>query len=60
MVGGVQATVLFSGLAPGFSGLYQVDIQVPNGVVAGDDVPVKVTMLGASNTATISVQPRGK
>jgi uncharacterized protein (TIGR03437 family) len=57
-IGGVPATVLFSGLAPGFSGLYQLDIQVPPGVANGDDVPVKVTMLGASDTATVSVQPR--
>jgi uncharacterized protein (TIGR03437 family) len=57
-VGGVAAQVLFSGLAPGFAGLYQMDIQVPGGVANGDDVPVKVTMLGASDTATISIQPR--
>jgi uncharacterized protein (TIGR03437 family) len=57
-VGGVSAAVLYSGLAPGFPGLYQIDIQVPPGVASGDDVPVQVTILGASDTATISVQPR--
>jgi uncharacterized protein (TIGR03437 family) len=57
-IGGVPATVLFSGLAPGFAGLYQVDVQVPSGVASGDSIPVKVTMLGASDTAASSIQPR--
>ena len=45
------------GLAPGFIGLYQVNVQVPQGVAAGDAVPV-VLSTGAipSNTVTISVR----
>ena len=35
-VGGVAAFVGFAGLAPGFIGLYQVNVQVPQGVAAGD------------------------
>src|SRR5579863_2725110 len=31
-VGGLPATVLFSGMAPGAAGEYQVDFQVPSGV----------------------------
>lgn len=31
-IGGVSATVSFSGLAPGFVGLYQVNVQVPSRV----------------------------
>ncbi len=58
-VGGVPATILYSGLAPGFPGEYQVDIQVPAGVTPGDDVPVTITMPGSiTDTVTISVQPR--
>ena len=56
-IGGVPATPLFSGLAPGFAGEYQIDVQVPAGVASGDSVPVVVTMLGASDTANISIQP---
>jgi uncharacterized protein (TIGR03437 family) len=57
IIGGVSAKVQFSGLAPGFAGLYQVNVQVPDGVSPGDAVPVVVTIGGVpSNTATIAVQ----
>ncbi len=54
-IGGETAQVLFSGLAPGSSGLYQIDVLVPN-VPAGAQ-PLTVTVLNvASNTTTLSVQ----
>jgi uncharacterized protein (TIGR03437 family) len=57
MIGGVPATVLFSGLAPGAVGEYQVNVQVPTGVTPGPAVPVTISMANAtSNTATIGVQ----
>jgi len=53
-IGGVPATVSFSGLAPGFVGLCQVNLLVPN-VPAGDQ-QVIVTIGGvASNPAIITV-----
>jgi uncharacterized protein (TIGR03437 family) len=56
-IGGAPAAVSFSGLAPGFFGLYQVNVQVPIGVAAGDAVPVVVSSGAiASNTVTISVR----
>ncbi|HUJ49819.1 MAG TPA: IPT/TIG domain-containing protein [Bryobacteraceae bacterium] len=55
-IGGIPAKILFSGLAPGYAGEYQIDVQVPAGVTNGDNVPIVVTMLGASDTAAISVQ----
>ena len=56
-VGGISAPISFAGLAPGFVGLYQVNVQVPQGVAAGDAVPV-VLSIGTivSNTVTISVR----
>jgi len=47
MVGGVAALVQFSGLAPGYAGLYQVNIQIPAGAPSGDDVSVTLTLPGA-------------
>lgn len=32
----LQASIAFSGLAPGFAGLYQINFTVPSGLVAGD------------------------
>jgi len=56
-IGGVPASVVFAGLAPGYIGLYQVNVQVPQGVAAGDAVPVMLsTGAMASNTVIISVR----
>jgi uncharacterized protein (TIGR03437 family) len=56
-IGGVNAPVSFSGLAPGFVGLYQVNAQVPTGAPSGNAVPVILNIGGvASNTVTIAVQ----
>jgi uncharacterized protein (TIGR03437 family) len=56
-VGGRPADVLFSGLAPGFAGLYQVNAVMPSGVAAGDAVPVVLTSAGQSSPpVTIAVR----
>jgi len=55
-IGGIPATVLFSGIAPGTAGEYQVDLQVPTGVPAGDAVPITISMPGSTTgTATIAI-----
>src|ERR1017187_10566739 len=55
-IGGVAATVSYSGLTPGGVGLYQVNAQVPAGVAIGNAVPVAVSIGGAtSNTVTLAV-----
>jgi uncharacterized protein (TIGR03437 family) len=57
LIGGVQAPVLFSGLAPGFAGLWQVNARVPTGVPAGDSVSLQIVHGGAiSNTTIIAVR----
>jgi len=56
-IGGVPATVFFSGLTPGFTGLYQVNAFVPAGVTPGDNVPLVMTQSGRpSPTVSISVR----
>ncbi|MGC9945146.1 MAG: hypothetical protein ABSF64_02015 [Bryobacteraceae bacterium] len=56
-IGGVTETASFSGLAPGFVGLYQVNALVPAGVASGNAVPVTITIGNVtSNTVTIPVQ----
>ena len=55
-IGGVAATVLFSGIAPGYAGLYQINVQIPDGVQAGDDVPLQIGMPDSPvDTATIAI-----
>jgi uncharacterized protein (TIGR03437 family) len=55
-VGGITASVLFSGLAPGLTGVYQVNVVVPGGVTPGNVAPVVISIGGSvSNTVTIAV-----
>ncbi len=42
LFGGEAGTVLFSGAAPNFVGLYQMNVTIPNPVVTGAAVPVAI------------------
>jgi uncharacterized protein (TIGR03437 family) len=56
-IGGVPAYVSFAGLAPGWVGLYQVNVQVPANAPVGDTVPVALSVGGVtSNQVTMAVQ----
>ena len=61
-IGGIDAPVLFSGLAPGFVALFQVNVQVPENAPTGDAVNVVVTVTNkdtppvSSPPVTIAVQ----
>ena len=56
-IGGVAADVLFSGLAPGFVGLYQVNVEVPGNAPPGTSVPLALSLGEVdSNTVTIAVE----
>ncbi len=60
-VGNQQAEVTFAGLAPGFAGLYQVNVQLPASVPLGASIPVQIAVQlpnGAivnSNVVTIAI-----
>jgi uncharacterized protein (TIGR03437 family) len=56
-IGNLLANVSYSGTAPGFAGLYQVNVVVPNGLAAGNQT-IQITMNGVvSNTATVAIVP---
>jgi uncharacterized protein (TIGR03437 family) len=56
-IGGRTAQVQFSGLAPGFVGVWQINALAPADVAPGNAVDLVVTASGqTSNTVTIAVQ----
>ena len=56
--GDVPGKVTFSGLAPGNAGLYQVNVEVPQSVPAGDAVLMTVSMPnGRSDSASVAIRP---
>jgi len=55
-IGGLDAPILFSGIAPGTAAEYQINTTVPLGVTPSDDVAVVLTIGNSSDTVTIAVQ----
>ena len=56
-IGGQSARVLFSGMAPGYVGLWAINAEIPASVTPGPAVPMTITADGvASNTVTIAVE----
>jgi uncharacterized protein (TIGR03437 family) len=51
-IGEVPYLVTWAGLAPDTVGIYQINVYVPGGHIAGDDLPVVVTVGGTSSTTT--------
>jgi uncharacterized protein (TIGR03437 family) len=58
LVGGREAAILFSGLTPQFTGVYQVNAIVPEGVTVGNAVPLQLRMgdITSTNQVTIAIQ----
>jgi len=52
-IGKAQAKVLFAGLAPSFAQLYQVNVQIPSGLPAGN--AVLTLAVGAQQSAPVSI-----
>jgi uncharacterized protein (TIGR03437 family) len=55
-IGGLPATVTYSGQAPGFPGLYQVNAQIPSGISAGDQSLQLVVNGVRSNAVKIGIR----
>jgi minor extracellular serine protease Vpr len=52
-IGGQDATVQFSGLAPGFPGLYQINVTVPSNISTGNQ-PISVSIGGKTSPAKVA------
>jgi uncharacterized protein (TIGR03437 family) len=56
-IGGVEVPVVYQGLAPGFVGLYQVNVVLTPNLTAGDDVAVVIRQNGIpSNSVSIPLR----
>jgi len=54
-IGGINAPVSFQGLAPGFVGLYQINVFLPGIVQPGDEVTVVLEQNGIPSNASFPV-----
>lgn len=55
-IGSAFGDVQYSGLAPGYVGLWQINVKIPQGIATGS-VPVRVVINGApSNTVTVAIR----
>ncbi len=63
-VGGLEAEVMFAGLAPGFAGLYQINARLPGVTQFGAEVPLRIEVqlpdgsTVVSNVVTFAIAPR--
>jgi uncharacterized protein (TIGR03437 family) len=55
MIGGAPAQVVFSGLAPQYTGVYQVNLVVPANVTTGSSVPVQLLIGGVMNVDMLTI-----
>ena len=56
-IGGKPADIQFSGLAPCFVGLWQLNVKVPEDAPTGGDVPMVITLNDQTgSTTTIAVK----
>ena len=54
-IGGLNATVTYCGAAPGFAGLFQTNVKIPDGVAPGSSVPVQISVGTASSQSEVTI-----
>jgi uncharacterized protein (TIGR03437 family) len=55
-IDGIPGVLVFSGAAPGYTGLYQINVQIPASTRSASDIPVVLSIGGKqSNSVTIAV-----
>ena len=55
-IAGVPVPVFFSGIAPNFAGLYQINIRVPEEVPSGAAVPLVLRIGNLTSSMTIAIE----
>jgi uncharacterized protein (TIGR03437 family) len=57
-IGGVRVPdnlILFSGLAPQFAALYQINVTIPNGIQAANNVPVVIRQGNSASPPNVTI-----
>ncbi len=57
-IGGRIASVPFAGLAPGFTGVLQINTMIPDDTTPGDNVPLEVTIGSATSQPGVTLAVR--
>ncbi|PWU12039.1 MAG: hypothetical protein C5B51_01465 [Terriglobia bacterium] len=52
-VGNARASLIFSGLTPGFLGIYQINAQLPGSVPSGSQTPLAITIGGQTSFSVL-------
>ena len=56
-IGSSFAEIQYSGLAPGYIGLWQINVKIPQEVPPGNATPVRILLNGVpSNTVTVAIR----
>lgn len=59
LIGGVQATLVYSVLSPQYAGEYQIAVQVPANTPTGNAVPLQIQMSGVTTLANVTIAVSG-
>lgn len=58
-IGGVEGEVLYAGAAPGLvAGVFQVNVKIPSGIVAGPSVPIRLGVGGTFSRSGVTLAIR--